>query len=235
MDHNKKRRRQERWIATLAALTFVLGFGILVGHTGFRIDAGPLGNLYGLTPSQWGVLVSGLVGSIAGGIVAVWVLRRTLDHQDENHRRQLDQTQKLHVIQLEAQKAEATRQRAHAMAAVLLSGFWGLARNPKASADEMVQHIDAIIQAAHNLRLESEHSDLAQALMSLNGELYDAPSVIPGNETARKELLRITGAVSGAVVLWFQAEDLATRQATLRSIKKSKDDAKNLLQPDQRT
>jgi len=176
-----------------------------------------------------GCSVVRLSGFDCAGIVAVWVLRRTLNQQDENHRRQLDQTQSLHAIQLQSQKAEATRQRAHATAAIILSGLWLIGRDPKALADDLEEHVDAIIQAAHNLRLEIEHSDLAQELMSLNGELYDVPSVLPGNETAREELLRITGAASRAIVDWFQTEDPGSRRSALQSIKKSKDETKRMV------
>lgn len=122
------------------------------------------------------------------------------------------------------------RARAHATAAVILSDLWLLSRDPEASTNELKQHVDGIIQAAHNLRLEDEHSGLAQALMALNGELYGIPAVVPGNEAARQELLQITGMPSGAVVVWFQAEDVTTRQAALRSIRRSQEATKKMLQ-----
>ncbi|MFF2029524.1 hypothetical protein [Arthrobacter sp. NPDC058192] len=227
MNHNNRQR--ERWVAVLAALTFVFGFGVMVGHTGFRVDAGALGNVFGVTPHQWGVLLSGLVGSVAGGAVAVWVLRRTIEHQEENHRLQLRTARGLHSEQLEAQKSEATRERAHVAAAGILSGLWLVNRASKASAEQMSEQIDSIILAAHSLRLEREHTDLAQTLMQMIGELEETPEVVAGNQRARKELLQITARTSAAIVVWFQAADKSERRGALDSIRRAKEATASLV------
>lgn len=239
MNHNKNSR--EQWLAILAAVVFVFGMGVVIGNTGFRIDAGALGNVFGLTPHQWGILLSGLVGSLAGGLVAVWVLRRTIEHQEANHRLQLRQAEKLHRKQLEAQRAEATRDRSHAAAATILSGLWLVNRASEAPAEEMAQKIaagemskaiDSVILGAHNLRLEREHSDLAQALMAMNGELAGTPAVVPGNLRARIQLLQITAIVSSAVVVWFKSDGASDRKLALDSIEQAHQATANLVKAD---
>lgn len=227
MNHIKISR--EQWLALLAGLFFVFGFGVVVGNTGFRVDSGALGNIYGLAPNQWGVLLSGFFGSAAGGAIAIWVLVSTLKHQEKTHHDQLQQAERLHTEQLSNQTSEATRQRSTTAAAALLSGLWLVNRASEASADEMRQQIDAMILAAHSLRLERQHDDLAKALMAMIGELEETPEVVTANEVARKKLLQITGKISGAVVVWFQAGDSLERDAALLSIRTSEKEIKSLV------
>lgn len=215
---NHKKNGRERWLALLAGLVFVFGMGVVIGHTGFRVDAGALGNVFGLTPHQWGVLLSGLFGSIAGGAVAIWVLKRTLEHQEA-----------LHSGQLLAQNAEATRQRSTAAAASILSGLWLVNRASKKTADEMEQQIDAVILGIHSLRLESEHESLAGALVQMVGELESTPEIVIGNEEARQKLLKITGAISGAIVVWFQSSDCLEKTYALNSIRNAEKAAADLV------
>ncbi|WP_255768469.1 hypothetical protein [Pseudarthrobacter sulfonivorans] len=238
MNHNNTRR--ERWVALLAALTFIFGFGVVVGNIGFRVDAGALGNVYGVRPHQWGVLLSGFFGSVAGGAVAVWVLRRTIEHQEANHQlqlgqaadlhaKQLRQAQDLHSDQLSAHQTEATRERSHTAAATLMSGLWLVNRTSKTSPDEMRQQIDSIILAAHTLRLEHQHDVLAQALMAMLGELEASPEVVAASEPARKKLLQITGKVSAAVIVWFQSDSSEGRERALMSVRQAEIDIRNLV------
>lgn len=216
-------------MALSVVAVFVFGLGIVIGNAGFRIDSGALGNVFGVTPHQWGILLSGLIGSVAGGLVAIWVLRKTLEKQDLNHRKQLNQTQKLHSEQLEAQRSEAARERSHATAAAILSALWLLNRASKISHEEMREQIDAAILGAHTLRLEGEHAALSQQLMHMIGELDLAPEIVVGNEPARMELLKITGAVSGAIVTWFHATVPLARELALASIKQSEEAIAKLL------
>lgn len=216
MKYNENSR--ERWVALLAGLVFVFGAGVVIGNTGFRVDAGALGNVFGVAPHQWGVLLSGLFGSVAGGAVAVWVLKRTLEHQEA-----------LHFNQTSVQRAEATRQRSTAAAAAILSGLWLVNRASKKTVEEMVQQIDAVILGIHSLRLESEHEDLAGALANMIGEFEDTPEVVIGNEEARQKLLKITGKVSGAIVVWFQSTDFLEKGYALNSIRNAEGEAADLV------
>lgn len=201
--------RRQRWLALSAGFVFVFGAGVLIGHTGFRVDAGALGNVFGLTPHQWGILTSGLIGSIAGGAVAVWVLLRGLDHQE-----------KLHAKQLAVQRLEATRQRAVAAAAATISGLWLINRASKGSMVALEEQLDAVILGVHSLRLEVEHDRLASALSQVVAEI-NAEDVI-GYEPARKELLVITAAASKAITDWFQSDEPENRKTALRSLQEAK-------------
>ncbi|MCY1675604.1 hypothetical protein OVA06_12955 [Pseudarthrobacter sp. SL88] len=227
MIHNKN--NAGRWFALLAASVFVLGLGTVIGYMGFRVDSGALGNFFGVTPHQWGVLLSGLFGSLAGGAVAVWVLGRTLEHQEATHQRQLDHSQQLHYGQLAAQKAEAARQRASAAAAAVMSGLWLMNRGAEDSLSKFKNQVDSILVGINGLYLESEHKRLAAALLDFIAEFDDTTEEILADANIRLKLERVTGTVNGAVAAWFQQDNIETHEWALRRITAAREEATTLI------
>jgi uncharacterized membrane protein YccC len=215
----RNRPTRERTLAYLAVFLFVFAGGVVLGNAGFRVDSGALGNVYGFTPHQWGTLLSGLVGSVVGSGVAIWVLLRSLDHQADLHAKQMTAQRREATRQLTAQRAEATRQRSVTSGAAIISSLWLLTRAAAGnSKDEVQQHLDAVIVSTHGLRLENKHEKLAQAISQVIAELYGKAEIVVGNEAARTELIKITALVSKAITVWFRADGPGFKESALQDL-----------------
>ena len=198
-------------VAAVALALALFGVGVVVGKLGFRIDAESIGNVYGFSPHEWGIFLSGIissvVGGLVGGLVAIWVLRRTLEHQSD-----------IHKDQMRAQRSEATKQRATAAAAGILSSLWLVNRASNESEDEMRKQVDAAILAIHGLRLEKEHNALAKSLSIFIATVEGSPEHVIDNDENRQTLIRATGAVARAVTDWFQDPELGEVEDPLERI-----------------
>lgn len=157
MDKKPEEKYWGAWVLVgLIGLAVFVWLGFYVHESGFRLTSFLPPGFWGLTSHQWGIIGSGTVGALLGGLLTVAGVVLTLKHQNKIHEATID----------EGRRNEARRNALSAAQTFVLEVVNILSLDTGAKSQDTFLYTRALL-ATSQIEVEKGHHELGRDLRDL--------------------------------------------------------------------